>query len=179
MHNAKLSDISFPVYRIGKNAPVVDNGVSFFILGKDTKYSDAEYQVLIIDDKNIPQPTLALRRLELLKTEERLFNIKQGIFFIGDLIKLAKKNMWFIDATGLIFQYEKSKKVPLIFVRIKTVHKIPTGGAIIEVHGLSERFKVLFAPINDEKYAGLLCLGNSHILYGLYDQQYTNTTRAV
>lgn len=169
----------FPVFRLGKSKPMQEHGISFYLLGKDIEYSDAQYQVLIVDDKNLPEATLSLRRLRLKTTDTHLFNLKQAIFFIGDLIKIAKNGVWFIDSSGLVFQYEKSRRVPLVYKPIKKITNIVTGGAIVEVVGLSERFKLLFAPKDDEKYAGLLVLDRSHILYGLYDKEYKNTMRAV
>lgn len=179
MNSVGLASIAFPVFRLGKSKPMQENGISFYLLGKDIDYSDAQYQVLIVDDKNLPEPTLSLRRLRLKAQDVHLFNLKQAIFFLGDLIKVARNGIWFIDSNGLVFQYEKTRRVPLVYKPIKQIINIVTGGAIVEVVGLSERFKLLFAPKDDEKYAGILILDRSHILYGLYDKQYKNTMRAV
>lgn len=174
-----FSDIAFPVYKIGKTDPNHDNGVSFYLMGKDTEYSDAKYQVLIIDDKNRPEPTLAMRRLMLRNEGVKLYNLSKAIFFLGDLIKLAVSKVWFIDKNGKLFQYKKSRKVPLIYKRITKAISIPTGGAIIEVESMSQRFKVLFAPTLEMRYAGLLIMDKTVILYGLYDQEYKATTRNI
>jgi hypothetical protein len=179
MNSVGLANIVFPVFKLGKIKPMQEHGISFYLLGRDIEYSDAQYQILVVDDKNLPEPTLALRRLKLKCTDAHLFNLKQAIFFIGDLIKIAKNSIWFIDSSGLIFQYEKSRRVPLVYKPIKKITNIVTGGAIVEVVGLSERFKLLFAPKDDEKYAGLLVLDRAHLLYGLYDKEYKNTMRAI
>lgn len=174
-----FSDIAFPVYKIGKTDPNHDNGVSFYLMGKDTAYSDVEYKVLVIDDKNRPEPTLAMRRLMLRNDGIKLYNISKAIFFLGDLVKLAVSKTWFIDKNGKFFQYKKSCKVPLVYKRITKVMPILTGGAIIEAEGMSQRFKVLFAPTREMRYAGLLIMGKTVILYGLYDQEYKSTTRKI
>lgn len=179
MNNIELSNIAFPVFKIGKNKPLFENNIYFYILGKDLAYSDAEYKVLVVDDKNQPGETLAQRRLQLRASGAEVYNLSKAIFFLGDLVKLAKKNIWFIDSLGYVFEYEKTRRVPLVYKKIKSINNIQTGGALVEVEGLSERFKTLFAPMHDQKYAGLLVLDKAHILYGLYDQAYKNTYRAV
>lgn len=179
MNNIELSNIAFPVFKIGKNKPLFENNIYFYVLGKDLEYSDAEYKILVLDDKNKSGETLALRRLQLKAEGVELYGLSKAIFFLGDLIKLAKKNVWFVDSMGYVFEYEKTKRVPLVYKKIKSITPITTGGALIEVEGLSERFKTLFAPMYDEKYAGLLVMDKAHILYGLYDAAYKNTYRAV
>ncbi len=179
MNSLELANIAFPVFRIGKAKPHFENNTYFYILGKDTDYSDAEYKVLVLDDRNAAGDTLAARRLMLKAQGTELYGLNKAIFFLGDLIKLAKKNTWFIDSKGSVFEYEKTRRVPLVYKKIKSITNIVTGGAIIEVDGLSERFKTLFAPTNNETHAGLLVLDKAHILYGLYTQEYKTTNRAV
>lgn len=179
MNTVTLESIAFPVYRLGLNKPDTQDNVTYFLLGADTEYSDAEYKLLIVDDKSKPGDTLAKRRLGLLAEQVPLFALTRAIFFLGDLIKLAKARVWFIDANGVVFNLKKTKTVPLIFKRITRVTNIPTGGAIIEVEGLTTRFKTLFAPKLEQKYAGVLVNGMAHILYGLYEQKFSNTRRAI
>lgn len=174
-----FSDIVFPVFHLGKLPPITENGLSYYLLGKNTKYDDAEYKKLIIDDKNQPETSLAMRRLSMKNKGIELKKLNKALFFMADLIKLTKLGSWFIDKEGQIFEYKKSKRVRLIFRKIIQVLPLKTGGAIIEVQGSSSRFKTLFAPNDDQKYAGLLVLGNSYILYGLYDQQYADTIRMI
>lgn len=178
MNSVGLANIAFPVYRLGLNKPSHDNGVSFYFLGKDIKYSDAEYKIQILDDKNRPEPTLALRRLHLKDVGVTLFTLKRAIFFIGDLIKTAKSGVWFIDSAGLVFEYQKTRNVPLVYKKITKIIPMPAGGAIIEVENLTQRFKTLFLPATP-RYAGLLLVDRAHILYGVYDEAYKNTKRAI
>lgn len=179
MNTVALDNISFPVYRLGVNKPQTLDKVTFFLMGKDTEYSDAEYKLLIVDDKSVAGDTLAKRRLRLMSRNVGLYSLTKAIFFLGDLIKLAKRKVWFIDAEGLVFNLSKTKMVPLVFKRISKVIHIPTGGAIIEVEGLAARFKTLFAPTIEQKYAALLVDGKSHILYGLYEHKYSDTRRSI
>lgn len=175
-----LSKISFPVYKLGNVSVVSDNGKDSVFHSRTLVSGEVEYRELIIDDKNINEETLARRRLRLRESGANLFKLKDAVFLIGDFIKLAKTGIWFIDSEGQIFEYKKTTRVPIVFKKIKNVIPARNGGAIIEVEGISARFKVLFPPNPEEaKYAGLLLVGVGHILYGLYDQEYDKTTRMV
>lgn len=174
-----FANIAFPVFRVGVTEPQHDSGISFFLVGKDTTESTAEYNLLIIDDKNCEGADLATRRLKLKTQGVALYALNKAIFFIGDLIKLAKSATWFIDSKGQFFQYKKSRRVPLVFRRITRVTRMPSGGALIEVEGFSHRFKTLFAPTAEQTHAGILLLDKTVILYGLYDAAYDDTIRAI
>ena len=99
------------------------------------------------------------------------------MFFLGDLIKLAKPTLWFIDSKGSLFQYKKSIAMKLIFKKIIKV-LATNSGYILELDGIETRFKCLYAP-KDKKYAGILKLGHTSILYGVYDEPYKETRRKI
>ena len=179
MNEIGLANITFPVYRIGVEKPSFDKGIAYYVLGKDTEYEDAQYQILVLDDKNIPHESLALRRLHLKKQGVKLYSISKAIFFISDLIKMAKARTWFITSTGEVFQYKKTLRVKLKYLPISKVMPMQNGGAIIEVKGLEQRFKTLFMPYPWQKYAGVLEYNRSIILYGLYDQEYKESYRLI
>ncbi len=109
----------------------------------------------------------------------KLKKLNNAVFFLGDLIKLATPKLWFIDNKGLIFQYTKSRKIRLQFKKIKAIHPIKAGGAVIEVYGIASRFKCLYIPTKGETFAGILMDGLSPILYGLYTEQHTDTWRMI
>ena len=175
----QLSEVNFPVYRLGRHGPVIHEGIAFYVHLRECDSGPPEEVYLILDDRNIPHQSLAMRRLHLQKQNVRLFKLKTAIFFIADMLKLSVGATWFIDSSGNIFEYKKSKKVPLMFKRITKLIPIQTGGAIIEVEGVSSRFKTLFTPRLEERYAGLLKIGRGYLLYGLYDKLYTQTTRMI
>lgn len=179
MSELGFGNISFPVFRVGVKEPQHDGGVSFYLLGSDTTESTAEYKLLVIDDKNRPELSLPLRRLALKAAGVELYSLTKTIFFIGDLVKLAKSNTWFVDREGQFFQYKKSQRVPLVFRKIKRITRLASGGALVEVEGFAQRFKTLFMPGPEQTYAGLLLIQKSVVLYGLYDQAYDDTIRAV
>ena len=174
-----MTELTYPVFRLGAEKPHFIDGVVVFV----RQYLDEDKNLIqkykVVDDTNLPGDTLALRRLILLKNKVKLKPINNAIFFLGDLIKLAHRKIWFIDSLGNIFQYKKSMVAKLQFKKIKYIQEIPTGGAIIEVEGIAHRFKTLFTPRNFEQYAGILKHGNTHILYGLYKEKHKDSWRMV
>lgn len=179
MVEVSLHNIRFPVFRIGTETPITEDGVTYLLRNKHVVDGDNEELKYIIDDKNAKGLTLSSRRLALHAQNARLYKLSKAIFFIGDLVKLAKAGTWFIDMEGQVFEYRKTTRVPLKFKEVVQVTPMNSGGAIIEVRGVPARFKVLFRPPETAKYAGLLCVGPSYILYGLYDQKYDDTTRMI
>jgi hypothetical protein len=171
-----LADIAFPAYLLGKE-PITENNVTFFLYRKKNLEDDVNI-IKIIDDKNKPGNTLAERRLQVFKSGDMLYNIKYGVYFVGDLIKISKGNTWFIDSNGKVFNYKKTRRVPLVFKKIKKVIQ-HSAGVLIEVEGMVTRFKTLYAPTEDQKWAGILLLPEGTVLYGMFDKKYDDTVRAV
>lgn len=173
----ELSDIAFPVYKLSHHKPFEMDGVVFFI----NKYEkDGKEITTIVDDKNVPGETLAVRRLSLLKDKAPLHKLRVSIFFLADLIKLAKNGIWFIDSRGRPFQYKKSKFVDLLFIKIKEVYAIPTGGSILLLEGLEQRFKTMYKVTPEFTYAGILALNSkSNILYGIYKDKPKDSKRKI
>ena len=177
MQTLTLDKISFPVYLLGRKPDKVGTQQKYT---KQYVENDITHLVdLVVDDTSIEAETLGARRAQLKQKGVRLFNIKTSVYFIGDLVKLAKSGVWFIDTEGQIFEYKKSSIVPLIFRPITSIKKMQTGGAIIEVQGVPSRFKTLYTPQPEQKFAGVLVVGVSYVLYGFYDQQYDRTTRHI
>lgn len=174
MSNIQLSNIRFPVYFIGKNKPLVVENKIFFA------YTDGEKDVVqLLDDKSVAGNSLAWRRLQLKNSGVILAKLKHAVFFISDLVKLSKAGTWFIDSDGTLFEYRKTKRVPLVFKPISQVIPIKTGGSIVEVQGIGTRFKTLHAPKGTEKWVGLLLIGTGYLLYGLYDTKQEDTVRMI
>jgi hypothetical protein len=169
----KLQEISWPVYKLGDKKPNTIDGVCFYL-----HESPKGQFVEVVDDTTIEGSSLATRRMKLGMQNVKLYKIKFAVFFIADLIKLAKKGVWFIDSTGKVFQYTKTKFVPLVFKKItNTIRDISCY--LIEVEGSSARYKTLYPPQTGEKYAGLLVLGKGYVLYGFYDTLHETTYRKI
>ena len=175
-----LEKIVWPVFRLGEREPQQDNGVIYYA----TEYTDLDTSentgtLRIVDDTNIDKPTLSRRRLELLVQEVKLFPIRQAIYFLGDLLKIAKNTTWFIDSAGILFQYSKTRRARIVVRRITKVLPTEGLGAVIEVEGIAHRFKTVFKPDADAEYAAVLQCGLSYIFYGLYKDKPNESWRMV
>lgn len=161
-----MREIAYPVFNIGTTKPFFEEGVHFYIRYEQDKTPGYS----IVDDKTIEGDTLAKRRLMLLKQGVPLKKLSKAIFYLGDLIKVAKASIWFIDSKGTVFNYKKQTFSKVISRKITRIIPINTGGAIIEVEGIMSRFKVLFTPNPYVKYASLVVDGLSYILYSLHEE---------
>lgn len=174
-----MREISYPVFRLGTNKPVTEGGVVFYYHHKETEEGQI-VSVRLIDDRNLPQQTLSLRRLQLMQDESvSLFKIHKAIYFLGDLIKIATPNTWFIDSAGKVFNYIKSSRAKLKVYPIRQVIPIKGGGVVVEAKGIMTRFKSLYPPEIGEEYVGILHWGKSLILYGFYEEEYDDSWRMV
>lgn len=179
MFNQNFSKIQFPIYHLGGQKPTQDGDRLYYqYIATNTDGEDRDV-IQVLDDKSQPGLTLAMRRLQLKNQGVVLAKLKYAIFFIGDMLKLCKGTTWFIDSEGTVFEYRKTKKVPLVFRPISQIMPIKTGGAVIEVQGVGTRFKTLHAPKGTEKWAGVLLVGVAYVLYGLYDEKLEDTTRMI
>lgn len=177
-----LSQLVFPVFRLGTSRPSVVDEVTFYYYENYKEVDDelVTVEVLrIIDDKSVEGSTLAMRRLRLKNEGVPILRMRHAVFFLGDLIKLAKPNIWFIDSTGRVFTYTKQTRAKLTFHKIKQMFPIRSGGVIVEAVGVISRFKSLFYPESDKTHIGLLHLGLGVVLYGFYTEQHKDTWRMV
>lgn len=175
-----LSEINFPVYKLRDEKPLERDGILFYTYDSvDEETEELSTVVRIIDDTKISSDKLSIRRMAIKLAGGKLFRLHKAIFFLGDLIKIAKKGLWFIDSSGKIFEYHKTTRVKLKYHKITKLIRNPVGGAIVEVEGIPSRFKSLFFPSNDKLYAGILHNGLSTILYGFYDAKYKDSWRTI
>lgn len=173
----ELKDIVWPVFRLGEREPMQMQGLVFY----HKEYLDPENVIYntnyrIVDDRNIAQSSLGLRRLQI---KENLFPIGTAVYFLQDVIKLAKSTTWFIDSQGKVFQHKKIRRAKLTTHRIKQVLPAQGIGCVLELVGLPERFKSLQVPKEFEVYAGVLSYKGKNLLYGYYDEPIKNTWRKV
>lgn len=174
-----LAEVTYPVYLLGKQEPIQESGLSYYLYTKIVKEGDDIDVVKIIDDLRVPQPTLGKRRLALKVSGKTLQKLRYAVYFLADLVKLSKGQTWFIDSVGRIFSYKKSTRVPLIFKPIKNVLRNNSGTVLVEVEGVPTRFKIIYAPKPTEKYAGLLKVGAGWVLYGLYQEEHKSTIKMI
>ena len=175
-----LEKIVWPVFRLSEKEPQRDNGVIYYATEyTDLDTSEATSVLRIVDDTNIDKPTLSRRRLALLVQGVNLFSIRQAIYFLGDLLKQAKSTTWFIDSSGTLFQYAKTRRARVIVRRITKVLPTEGLGAVIELEGIAHRFKTTFKPTADAQYAAVLQSGLSYIFYGIYTDKPNESWRMI
>lgn len=174
-----LQETSWPVYKISNTEPQFIEGVWMFakeVLDSDT--GEITRRCKIIDDKTVEGKTLGVRRLKLAESGVLLHPLRKTIYMLGDLIRLRQFS-WFIDNSGKVFKYVTETRVPLECRRItKILPNTGNLGSILEVEGLTQRFKIHQSRVFNE-YAGILVWGRSHILYDLYDKPFKRTYRRV
>lgn len=142
--------------------------------------NEASLTFKIVDDNSLPQKTLGLRRLALQKDPKiKLHKISTAIYFLADLIKLAKSTTWFIDNAGKVFQWKKYTRAKLTTKKIKQVLPADGIGCVLEVEGLSQRFKTLQRPQDYHQYAVFLVINQIYILYGLSEISRKDSWRLV
>lgn len=168
-----MSQVVFPVYRL-PSKPSEDGGVSFF-LTENTENETFHYR--IIDDLNKPGKTLADRRMRLLIDKVKLFEFKLAVFSLGDLIRLSDRGCYWIDATGKIFHYLKSKNYKILNRKITSIKQHNTYW-IFEVEGLPSRFTSIMGPPG-ASYDRALILEDklNHVFYGFTDGENTKIKR--
>ncbi len=177
----KLSEISFPVFRLNIDKPSTNLGVVYYVR-ESVNLDSAKYtrRVRIVDDTSAPGNTLSRRRLSLKAQGAPLYSIKRAVFFLADLVKLSSLKHWWIDSQGKIFQYKKSTRAKLRSYKIEKIIPLNGIGAIIEVRGVPQRFKVLFKPPENVRYATIAESGISYrLLYGLTEEMHKDARRLI
>lgn len=167
------------MYRLGEKRPTIeDNKVFYRAEYTDIDTAEVRTNIRMVDDKNISKDTLGLRRL-ILGQSESLFPIGSAVYFLVDLIKLAKSTTWFIDSHGKVFQHKKIKRAKLRTHKITQVLPVSGIGCVLEVDSLVFRFKSMKSPEPWQQYAGVLYVDGGHMLYGYYEYPIKDTWRMV
>lgn len=174
-----LEKIVFPVFLIGKEDPIFEDGASYFYYVKVVKDGDDETKILYIDDKKCPGDNLGRRRLWMKNNGIALKKLKRALFYFHDMVKATKGSTWFIDSKGFIFKYKKTLRLPIEYKKIKKVIHGGHASVIVELEGVASRFKILMAPNPAQKYAGVLRMGMGHILYGFFDEPGPSTWKMI
>lgn len=177
MSTIQLQEIAWPVFRLGERKPQRDGSLIYY--GSEYEVEETpRLSFRIVDDLSIDKPTLGQRRLVLKKTE-KLYSIHTALYFLVDLIKLAKATTWFIDSSGKLFQYKKITRAKLQTYKLKQVLPAAGLGCVIEVEGITTRFKSMIRPSVSDKYVGILSFNKVQLLYGFFEEPINDTWRLV
>ena len=175
----QLKDLVFPVFRLNEKKPeTIDQVILYKSQYADIDSAEETANYRVVDDKSIDKPTLGLRRLALIG-KTNLFPIGSAIYFLMDIIKIAKPNTWFIDSIGQLFQHKKSYRAKLQTFRIKQILPAEGLGCVIELENISQRFKAMRMPESYELYAGIITYNHGYMLYGYYEEPIKTTWRLI
>jgi len=174
-----LAEINFPVYRLSRKPNSHESILYFLTESYDPDTNTFSQSIRILDDKSIEYKTLSRRRLYLKEEGAPLYPLRKAIFMLGDFIRFNKPTSWWIDSSGKLFTYKKSTFAKLKYYKIKKVIPSKTMGTTIEVHGLGQRFKTMFAPPSSHTYAGILEIGIMRVLYCTSDGYIKDSRRKV
>ena len=167
------------MFRLGEREPKQQNGVVFYY----TEYVDEQnvpfVAMQIVDDRNLSGKTLGLRRLQLKSSNEKLHKVKTAIYFLADLVKLAKNTTWFIDSSGCVFNYQKNTRAKLTTRKIKQILPADGLGCVVELDGISTRFKALRRPTEFQSYGRVLHVGMGFMFYGFCEERKPDSWRMV
>lgn len=165
------------MFRLGERKPEQNSGLVFYY----TEYIDndniSSINIRLVDDANLNGKTLGLRRLKL--RSEKLFPIRTAIYFLADLVKLAKTTTWFIDNSGRVFQYTKNTRAKLTTKKVKNILPAMGLGCVVELAGISSRFKAMMRPRDEQIYARVLQVGMAYIFYGFCETHKPDSWRLV
>ena len=182
MSTIQLQTINWPVFRLGEKAPQQRDGVVYYS-SEYEQDTDSElvvsHTLRIVDDSNLPGPTLGRRRLQLKESRAAVFPLRTAVYFLADLVKLAKATTWWIDSSGQVFQHKKSTRAKLTTHKIAQVLPAAGLGCVLQVEGLVTRFKSIARPKPEEQYAALLHFGRVTLLYGFSTTPLKPTWRLV
>jgi len=149
-----------------------------FLLPNDNWYSQDGLLFVdnqIVDDKNQPGETLGVRRLQTPFKE--LLPLRKSLNTFVGVIKQRKAP--YIDTLGKCFLYDKTKFVPLKYLKIKRIDRKEIA-SLLWLHGVPFPFVIPRPPPVECKWAGVLFLNNSPwVLYEYSMEKKKNTRRKI
>ena len=168
----KFQDINWPIYHIRQHREIREDNKVLYI--------DTTFGQYIIDNKNLQGRSLAIRRLMLKGIENnKVYTLKTVLFNLSDLIKHNHSSKWYIDSSGNIFRYNKTKKFhPLKYYKVTdvTVSGIST---LLTVEDIFKPIILPYIPKKVEQYAGLVVLMGDYIVYEFSETKKKDTRKMV
>ena len=158
----QINKVNFPVFVLGSDNWSIQDGLV---------YLDG----LLLDDRNIKATTLGKRRL--LTPYNNLYKLSRAVINHTGILKQTKNS--FIDNKGLLFIYEKTRYLPLKYVKIVEIRK-KRDASLLFIENWKAPFTVPRPPEEDMKYAGVLFLHElPWILYEYSATKLKDTKRKV
>ena len=99
MYKMRLTDIKYPIFPLREHVKVENVD--------DVLYVHSLRGSWILDNKNLPGETLAIRRFRI---SNSLYPLNKAIFNLAQLINNKSRQQVYIDKFGTFFKYRKSKR---------------------------------------------------------------------
>ncbi len=167
IQHKNLANIEFPLYTITMNYKNIWE--EFNIL-----YIETPSGIYILDNKNLDGNTVGKRRLKI--NNSKKYMPRSTISTVAQLIK--SNNSTFIDNTGIVFKYKKTKLVPLKYYAAKEVIKL-NDYCIVILKGIDYPIKTNCRDAYGIEYVGLLHTNMGYILYEFSDERRKDTRRKI
>ena len=162
-----LLDIEFPIFTI---TPTYKRIWEEF----NITYIETESGTYMLDNKNLDGDTLGERRLRM--TTSLRYIPRKAYYNITQLIK--SKNKTYIDNTGSVFTYRKTRTVPLKYYKVMDVVSMEEG-CILSFKGINFKLRISCMDAYDIKYIGLLVTEMGYILYETSEIKKKDTYRKI
>lgn len=149
-----IKSIKYPVYPLPSDDWYYQDGM-LFLDGK------------VLDDTNMPGPSLGVRRLQCGRTDLR--RIKKAYPDFQSM--LTSKHKIFIDSNGVPFIYQKRLNSPLIYHRVSRIES-KDDCSVVWLNLIPYPFKIPRPPYGDPIWARVLYYkGSPWLLYDFADKK--------
>jgi len=165
--NKNFSDIEFPIFTLTPNYKRIWDEFN-------VKYIETPSGIYILDNMNLNGRTLGERRLKI-KTGLR-YSPRKVYYNIAQLIK--SNNKTYIDNTGCVFTYRKTRMVPLKYFKVMDVISTEEGCTLL-IKGINYKLRTNCREAYNIKYVGLLIVDNNYILYDVSNIPLKDTRRKI
>jgi len=161
------SDINFPIFVITPNYKRIWDEFN-------VKYIETESGTYVLDNMNMTGDTLGERRLQIRNSLRYI--PRKAYYNITQLIK--SNNKTYIDNTGCVFTYKKTRMVPLKYYKVMDVVSTEEG-CILLIKGINFRIRTHCREAYNINYVGLLIVANNYILYDTSEVKKKDTIRKI
>ena len=164
-----LNEITFPVFALRSFEKIFKEDNKIFVIGTIVN------EALILDDLSYDLP-FPRRRLQI--PENVKYKINKSYMNISQFLKTKTCKRTFIDNTGLIFKYTKTKIVKLTYHKILQAIRNEEIGIILIIQNIDIPLTVSsLEPIKE--YVGLLHYCGGYIIYEYTSEKKKDTWRKV
>jgi len=167
LSNRDFSDIEFPIFSITSSYKRIWDELN-------VKYIQTESGTYILDNMNLPGETLGERRLHI-KTGLRYIP-RKAYYNITQLIK--SNNKTYIDSTGCVFTYKKTRMVPLKYYKVMDVVSTEEGCTLL-IKGINFKIRMNCREAYNINYVGVLETDMGYILYDTSETKLKDTRRKI